>query len=154
MEIKICFAASSGGHYEQLLMLKPLMEKYNSFIITEKTGYRLTTVKNRKTYLLRQINRKRISFPILLLINSLHSFGIFLKERPNIVICTGVISMIPICLIAKLFRKKLIFIESYAKIHSPTLSGRFLYKFADQFYIQWKELETYYPKAIYKGGIY
>ena len=28
--MKIVFAASSGGHYEQLLMLKPLMEKYES----------------------------------------------------------------------------------------------------------------------------
>ena len=36
---KICFAASSGGHYEQLMMLKPLMEKYDSFVITEKTDY-------------------------------------------------------------------------------------------------------------------
>ena len=38
-EIKICFAASSGGHFEQLLMLKKLMEKYDSFIVTEKTLY-------------------------------------------------------------------------------------------------------------------
>jgi len=30
--VKICFAASSGGHYEQLMMLKPLMEKYDSFL--------------------------------------------------------------------------------------------------------------------------
>ena len=37
--VKICFAASSGGHYEQLMMLKPLMEKYDSFVITEKTDY-------------------------------------------------------------------------------------------------------------------
>ena len=29
--IKICFAASSGGHYEQLMMLKPLMEEYDRF---------------------------------------------------------------------------------------------------------------------------
>lgn len=28
-KIKICFAASSGGHYEQLMMLKPLMKKYD-----------------------------------------------------------------------------------------------------------------------------
>ena len=28
-EIKICFAASTGGHFEQLLMLKPLMERFN-----------------------------------------------------------------------------------------------------------------------------
>ena len=38
-KIKICFAASSGGHYEQLMMLKPLMKKYDSFVITEKTDY-------------------------------------------------------------------------------------------------------------------
>ena len=38
-KVKICFAASSGGHYEQLMMLKPLMEKYDSFVITEKTDY-------------------------------------------------------------------------------------------------------------------
>lgn len=38
--IKICFAASSGGHFEQLLMLKPLMKKYDSFILTEKTLYK------------------------------------------------------------------------------------------------------------------
>ena len=33
MKKKICFAASSGGHFEQLMMLRPLMEKYDSFII-------------------------------------------------------------------------------------------------------------------------
>ena len=37
---KICFAASSGGHFEQLMMLKPLMEKYESIIVTEHTGYK------------------------------------------------------------------------------------------------------------------
>ena len=36
---KICFAASSGGHFEQISMLKPLMEKYDSFLVTEKTDY-------------------------------------------------------------------------------------------------------------------
>lgn len=38
-QLKICFAASSGGHYEQLMMLKPLMKKYSGFVLTEKTLY-------------------------------------------------------------------------------------------------------------------
>lgn len=42
--MKICFAASSGGHFEQLMMLKPLMEKYESFVVTEKTGYEVKTM--------------------------------------------------------------------------------------------------------------
>ena len=50
--VKICFAASSGGHYEQLMMLKPLMEKYDSFVITEKTDYS-AEAKGEKTYYLR-----------------------------------------------------------------------------------------------------
>ena len=35
--MKVIFAASSGGHYAQLLQLRPAMEKCESVIITEKT---------------------------------------------------------------------------------------------------------------------
>ena len=45
-KLKICFAASSGGHYEQLMMLKPLMEKYDSFVLTEKTLLRHRAHRN------------------------------------------------------------------------------------------------------------
>ena len=43
---KICFAASSGGHFEQLMMLAPLMDKYESFVVTEKTNYSIGIVAN------------------------------------------------------------------------------------------------------------
>lgn len=60
-KIKVCFAASSGGHYEQLLMLKPLMDKYESFVITEETTYK-TKVDGKKMYYLKQVNRKERGF--------------------------------------------------------------------------------------------
>lgn len=152
-EIKICFAASSGGHYEQLMMLKPLIEKYNSFVLTEKTLYKANN-KNIKTYYVAQVNRKEATFPLKLLWNAACSQYIYLKERPDVVICTGVLAMIPMCLIAKLFGKKLIYIESFAKVVSPTLSGKLLYKYADQFYVQWESMKEFYPNAICLGGIY
>ena len=151
--LKICFAASSGGHYEQLLMLKPLMEKYDSFILAEKTLYG-AEVKGQKTYYLKQVNRKEASFLPRMIYNSFKSLSIYCKEKPDLVICTGVLAMIPMCLLAKLFGKKLIYIESFAKVTSPTLSGKLLYKFADQFYVQWESMLQVYPKAIYLGGIY
>ena len=40
--LKICFAASSGGHLEQLMMLYPMMKKNESFILTEKQVISLT----------------------------------------------------------------------------------------------------------------
>lgn len=151
--IKICFAASAGGHYEQLLMLKPLMEKYDSFIVTEQTDYALR-VNDKKIYYVKQVNRKEKIFIWLMVQNMFLSLKIFFKENPDIVICTGVLAMIPICLIAKIAGKKLVYIESFAKVTSPTKTGKLLYKFADQFYVQWKPMLEVYPKAIYLGGIY
>lgn len=150
---KICFTASSGGHFEQLMMLKPLMYNYESFIMTEKTQYS-TSDNSVKQYYLSQINRKELTFAFKMIINIVKSLNIFLKEKPDVVISTGVLATIPMCLIAKIFGKKLIYIESFAKINSPTLTGKLLYKYADQFYIQWEELRKFYPNAIYKGGIY
>ena len=87
-------------------------------------------------------------------VNSLKSFRIFLKEQPDAVICTGVLAVLPVCLIAKIAGKKLIYIESFAKVTSPTLSGKLLYRFADQFYVQWEQMLQVYPRAIFLGGIY
>ena len=150
---KICFAASSGGHMEQLMMLKPLMEQYDSFIITEKTAYN-TTIDGKKVYYHRQVNRKEKTLLFKLFWNALVSLYIFIKERPDVVITTGVLAMIPISLIAKKCGKKLIYIESFSKVDSPTKTGKFLYKYADQFYVQWKSMLSIYPNAIYLGGIY
>lgn len=152
-KIKICFAASSGGHYEQLLMLKPLMEKYDSFILAEKTLYN-ASAKNLKIYFLKQVNRKEKSFIPRMICNLFLSLKIYIKERPNYVICTGVLAMIPMCLIVKFTGGKLIYIESFAKVSSPTQTGKFLYKFADRFYVQWKPMLKFYPNAKYLGGIY
>jgi hypothetical protein len=76
MSIKICFAASSGGHFEQLLMLKPLFDQYDSILITEKTEYELTGIEKRTIYYLKQVNRKESTFIIRFLINSLKSLKI------------------------------------------------------------------------------
>ena len=150
---KICFIASSGGHFEQLMMLKPLMNKYESFIVTEKTNY--TPVKdNIKLYYLSQVNRREKNFLFKMIKNIFLSMKIFLIQRADFIISTGALATIPMCLIAKTFKKKVIFIESFAKVNSPTLTGKLIYKFADQFYVQWEDMLKVYPKGIYKGGIY
>ncbi len=152
-KIKICFASSSGGHYEQLLMLKPIMDKYDSFVVTERTKYGARN-NGKKTYFLHQVNRKEFSCIFKLVCNAFKSLFLIIKKRPNVVITTGVLAMIPLCLLAKFFGAKLIYIESFAKVNSPTETGKYLYKKADRFYVQWEQMLKYYPDAIYLGGIY
>lgn len=149
---KICLISSSGGHFEQLLMLKKL--NGNLFVVTEKTKYNKSN--NKINYYLKQVNRKEILFPVYMIINFFKSSLIFIKEKPDVIISTGALATIPMIIIGHIFNKKIIFIESFAKISSPTLTGKFIYKhnLYNQFYVQWESMLKFYPKAIYKGGIY
>lgn len=151
--MKICFAASSGGHLEQLLMLTPMMNKYDSFVLTEKTNYEMNK-KGLNIIKVPQVNRREKTFIFKFLLLSIQTLFIFLKEKPDVVISTGALATVPMCTIAKIFRKKVIFIESFSKISSPTVTGKLMYKIADQFIVQWEDMIKHYPKAIYGGGIY
>ncbi len=151
---KICLISSSGGHFEQLLMLRKLGEKNNIFIVTEKTKYN----KNDKkvNYFVMQVNRKEPLFIFKMIGILFKSLYIFFKEKPDVVISTGVLASIPMLFIGHIFKKKVIYIESFAKINSPTMTGNLIYKrkIADQFYVQWESMLEFYPDAICKGGIY
>lgn len=151
--MKICFAASSGGHLEQIMMIFPMMNKFSGFILTEKTLYKFNP-RDIKSYNVTQINRREILFIFKMFLVFFQTLIIFFKEKPDVVISTGALATVPICLLAKLFRKKLVFIESFSKISSPTITGKLMYKIADLFIIQWEELKKFYPNAIYGGGIY
>ncbi|WP_051226392.1 PssD/Cps14F family polysaccharide biosynthesis glycosyltransferase [Butyrivibrio sp. MC2013] len=152
-KIKICLAASSGGHLEQIMMLKPLALKYDGFLVTEKTAYS-TPDPDLNTYYLKQTNRHEKTFVLNTITNAVRSIRILIKEKPNYLISTGVLATLPICFISKLVGIKVIYIESFAKVNSGTLSGRVMYKFADMFIVQWKEMLKVYPNAKYYGGIY
>lgn len=147
---KICFISSSGGHLEQLQMLQPIM-KTDSFTITEKID---SIDMKGNNYYLQQINRREILVIIKIILNAFKSLMIFVKEKPDIVICTGALSTIPFCIISKIFNAKLIYIESYAKVETGSLTGKLMYRIADKFYVQWREMLNVFPKAIFKGGIY
>ncbi len=151
---KICLISSSGGHFEQLLMLEKLKEKYNCFIVTERTKYNANDKKI--NYYIKQVNRKEPLFLIKIIDIFLKSLIVFWKEKPDVVISTGVLATIPMLFIAHFFKRQVIYIESFAKINSPTVTGKLIYqkKIADRFYVQWKPMLKYYPNAIYKGGIY
>ena len=151
--LKLCFAASSGGHLEELMMLRPLMGRYDSFIVTERTLYEASE-EGIRFYYLQQVNRLEKSCFLRLLANAFLSLRILSVEQPDVVITTGVLAVIPLCLLSRIWGAKLVFIESFANVHSPTRTGKFLYRFADRFYVQWPELLEFYPGAVYLGGIY
>lgn len=151
--IKICFASSSGGHWEELLCLKELAEKYESFFITEQGGQAQdSALKN--VYVLPQINRHENNFTIHFIQLFFEANKIINKEKPNIVISTGALVAFPFCILVKLRGGKVIYIESFARVENSSMTGKLVYRFADLFLVQWKSMLKVYPKAKYVGGIF
>ena len=78
----------------------------------------------------------------------------FIKIRPSVVVTTGTHTAVPMCYIAKIFGKKIIYIETFANRTTKTLTGKIIYPIADTFIVQWKEMQKLYPKSLYFGSIY
>lgn len=150
---KICFAASSGGHLDEISNLRQLTSGRDCFLITERSEFSSSNLCER-VYYVNQINRRGALFPFRFARLFIQSLRIIMSEKPDCVITTGALAAYPVSILAKLMKKKLIYIESFARTDSASLTGKLLHKHADLFIVQWEESAEFYPKAVYGGSIY
>lgn len=153
-DAKICLVSSSGGHFEQLLRLLPLLDHYEGYVVTEETDYDLGLPEGVRKYCVPSMNRTDKGIARELVAALIAAWRILRYERPDVIVSTGALPALPTLLIGKLTGAKVIYLESFAKVNTPNMTGKLVYRFADQFYVQWKPMLGYYPRAIYKGGIY
>lgn len=140
---------------EEISRLPEVRDKYLSFLVTEKTEFAELDFCQ-KVYHLPQINRKEITFLFKFLWIFIQSYRIMKKENPDCIISTGALASCPMCFLGKWKKKKVIYIESFARVDSPSLTGKIMYKFhvADVFLVQWKDMLEFFPEAVYVGGIF
>lgn len=154
---KVLFISSTGGHLNELLQLKSIMNKYDSYLITEKTKSTISLkeeYKDKISYLIYGTKHNMLTYPFKLLANCFKSLYFYFKIKPDVIVTTGAHSAGPMCCIGKIFGSKIIYIETFANIHSKTVTGRIVYKFANLFIVQWESMLKLYPKAIYGGWIF
>ena len=157
---KVLFISSTGGHLEELMQLKSMFDKYDYYLVTEKTKSNMSLLKKypKKVSFLIYVTYntflKKITYPFKLIANCFISLYIYIKVRPKFIVSTGAHTAGPMCLIGKIFGSKIIFIETFANSKTRTKTGRIVYKFADLFIVQWKEMLELYPNAVYGGWIF
>lgn len=156
MPKKVLFIASTGGHLSELLQLKSLFKKYDSYLMTEKTKSTIDLKEKYKrvNYLVYGTREHKFTYPFKFLYNCFKSLILYIKIKPNVIVTTGTHTAVPMCYIGKLFGSKIIFIETFANSETKTASGKLVYPIADTFIVQWESMLELYPKAIYGGWIY
>lgn len=153
---KVMFISSTGGHLNELMQLKPLFENYDYCLVTEKTKSNIS-LKNKfpkVSFLVYGTKDHLFSYLFKFIYNCFKSLVLFIKYRPKYIVTTGTHTAVPMCYIGKLFRSKIIFIETFANSETKTLAGKLIYPIADKFIVQWKSMLKLYPKAECWGWIY
>lgn len=154
---KVLFISSMGGHLTEMMQLKSIFKDYDYKIVTEKHKSTIkykARYKSKIDYLSTGNKDHLLKYVFVAPYNIIKSFIIFVKFKPDVVLTTGAHTCVPMCYFAKLFRKKVIYIESFANIETKTLTGRLVYPIADVFIVQWKSMLKLYPKAKYEGWIF
>ena len=153
MAMKVLFVASSGGHLEEISQLKRIAGEYDNALVTEENGFEVRNFGNRQ-YFVPQMNRKELLFLPKFIKLFFQARRIIKKENPDVVITTGALIAYPFCILEKMRHGKVVYIESFARVKEPSLSGKLLHKHADLFIVQWEDMLEYFPEAVLGGGIF
>lgn len=146
---KVLFISSTGGHLRELMKLEPLFKDYDYSIITEKDSTTIDLQKKYKIYYVPYSTRSKIiSYFFKYTFVILKSIILFIRIKPDVIVTTGTHTVVPICFFGKIFKRKIIYIETYANITKKTLTGIILYPISDLFIVQWREMKNLYPKAV------
>jgi len=142
--MKLCLVTSSGGHLLQLHLLKEFWEKHERFWATFEKEDARSLLENEKVYWAYFPTNRNIKN---LIRNTFLAFKILRKERPDLIISMGAGVAVPFFYIGKLFGAKLVYIEVYDRIDSPTVTAKLVYPITDAFILQWDAQKRFYPKG-------
>lgn len=150
-----------GGHTVQLLKLVDnLSRNYNyEYVIAsdDRISEKKIRIKGRIFRILnpRKMTDKNLIKVILKFIPSaIQVISVLSGSKASSIIAAGPALSLHIAFLGKyLFRKRIIFLESWSRVYSKSLAGRLTYPFADLFFVQWPQEKRNYPKSIYAGRL-
>lgn len=92
--------------------------------------------------------------PLKAFISFIKMIKILWEERPDIVLSTGSEITIPAFFVAYIFHINTIYIESWCRTSTPTLTGKLVYPISSVFLVQWPKMqEIYGKKAKFLGSV-
>lgn len=171
--LKTVICIGSGGHTTEMLRLIANLNK-NKFLPrlyiladsdvsseikiheTEKgtTGYTLSRIPRS-----RKVKQTYLSSVFSTLHATLCTVPVIYKFKPDVILCNGPGTCIPVCAVAFLLRClflldcRIVFIESVCRVRTLSLSGKILQYFADIFIVQWPQLQDFCYRAKYFGRL-
>lgn len=148
--MKIALISTQGGHLTELLQVLEAFEGREKFFVTHHSIRDEDIQSIAPVYFCPNIGQR----PHILLWSMVWSLWVLFREKPDVIFSTGSEIALPFIFWGRLFGLKSIFLESWARVSQPSLTGKIAYYLVDEFLVQWPQLAvTCGPKAKYFGAV-
>lgn len=149
-KLKICLAASAGGHLVQLLKISDCWKNDQRFFVTTSETVREKLSKDAPVFVVGECNRQ----------HRLKVLGVFFKclkiifrHRPDVILSSGAAHGCMLCFLGKFLGKKVIWLDSIANVEKLSMSGRMVRPIADLILTQWPEVAKKYKNVEFAGSV-
>jgi beta-1,4-N-acetylglucosaminyltransferase len=147
----VLLVASNGGHLLQLTTLVADWPTHTRHWVTfDKSDARSLLVGEEVTWAYHPTNRSVWN----LVRNGVLALRLLRRLRPRVIVTTGAGVAVPFCYLGRVFGARIIYIESFSRIHEPSLTAKLVHPAVHSFYVQWPQLERRFRKAEYHGAVF
>lgn len=134
--MKVLAIASGGGHWTQLLRLRPAFEGLDVAYCSVHAGYAQQVAGARYYRILDASRHDPMSFFIVVP----QLARLLWRERPDVLVTTGSAPALVAISLSKLLRTRSLWVDSIANCDRLSSSGRLAMRLADQCVSQWPEV--------------
>ena len=132
------------------MALRPLWEAYDRFWVTFPTEDAQSLLAGERVYWCHYPTNRSLKN---LIRNAGLAVRVLKKERPTHLISTGAAVAVPFFYVGRLCRASLVFIETFDRIDTPTLTGRIIHPITQHVFVQSPEQRALYGRAEVLGPL-
>lgn len=133
---RILAVASGGGHWQQLMLMRPAFEGHDVLYLTTMAGLP-ETHGAAPARIVPDCNRNE---PLMAARSAAAIWAAVLRHRPQVVISTGALPGVIALSAGKAIRARTIWVDSVANAEEMSMSGRLARRVADLWLSQWPEV--------------
>lgn len=139
-------ASASGGHLDLLVRVREAVADRPRVWVTQPSERALALRREGEVVRLIPPHDRRLLSPEGLG-NLRRSAGVVVRDRPRLVVTSGSGMIVPFVAMARARGARVVFVETTARVRSPSASGRVLSRLADEVLVQWPSMVDVYPNA-------
>lgn len=144
----LCVVCSAGGHLSEALgaLVSSGAPRY---FVTYGEPHARERLSGEEAYYVIDPHTSLVGY----VKNTWQSIKLLIRKRPSVIFSTGAGIALATCIFGRLMGARVIYLETGARVTTPSKTGKLMYRFANVFIVQWKPMLSWFPNARYVGPL-